>query len=63
LLSGLQGYEQAKYYRQAGIGTAATDVLRQSLNLPTSYEVARRRRGITGLNPENVQVVERGQNW
>jgi hypothetical protein len=44
------------------LGTAAGDVLKQSLGMATSFQV-RQRRGITGLDPSHLVVTRRDQNW
>jgi hypothetical protein len=62
LLAGLEGYERARYYRQAGLAVAAGDVLRQRLGAPTSYQI-RQRRGITGLDPGYLEVTRLQTGW
>jgi hypothetical protein len=61
-VAGLEGYQRGRYYHRAGVGTAATDMVREHLGLPSSYRI-RQRRPITGLDPQTINVVERRQDW
>jgi len=61
----LTGIERARYYRDAGVLTAATDVMRQHLGLaPSPYRhVMIRTPRVVGLDPDRLEVTEHEQHW